>query len=35
MSVDGRHKGSDRNRVNADQFAAKLLPTIRELRPTA
>jgi Recombinase len=32
MSGEHRQKGSDRNRVNADQFAAKLLPIIRELQ---
>jgi hypothetical protein len=32
MSAEGQRKGSDRKRVNADQFAAKLLPLIRELQ---
>ncbi len=32
MSAKGQRKGSDRNRVNADQFAAKLLPIMRELQ---
>ena len=32
MTIDGQRKDSERNRVNADQFAAKLLPLIRELQ---
>jgi hypothetical protein len=32
MSTAGQRKGSDRGRVNADQFAAKLLSIIRELQ---
>jgi hypothetical protein len=32
MSVAGQRKGSDRNRIQADNFAAKVLPVIRELQ---
>ena len=30
--AEGRHTGSEKNRVLADQFAAKLMPLIRELQ---
>jgi len=32
MSAEGQRKGSERNRINADRFVAKLLPVIRELQ---
>jgi hypothetical protein len=32
LSTEGRRKGSDRGRANADEFAAKVLPIIRELQ---
>jgi hypothetical protein len=32
ITEEGRRKGADRVRANADQFAAKLLPIIRELQ---
>jgi hypothetical protein len=33
MSTEGQRKGADRVRANADEFAAKLLPLIREVLP--
>ncbi len=32
MTAEGRHKGSEKNRIAADQFAAKLQSLIRELQ---
>ncbi len=32
MTAEGRHKGSEKNRIVADQFAAKLRSLIRELQ---
>ena len=32
MSTEGLRKGADRVRANADEFAAKLLPLIREVQ---
>jgi recombinase len=32
MSVAGQRKGSDRNRIKANEFAASVLPVIRELQ---
>ena len=32
MSVGGQRKGADHNRIKADNFAANLLPLIRELQ---
>jgi hypothetical protein len=32
MTAEARQKGSEKNRVVADQFAAKLWPLIRELQ---
>ena len=32
MGVEGRQTGANSNRVNADHFAANVLPVIRELQ---